>query len=173
MKNKYFDLLKEEGLRDEEDEIPEENLLPISGEEDEKKVRHTVFTMLLFLGLFTVVEALLVLFLLYGSVTEWSKGKGQALLGLALGSAVAVFWLFTMKRNVEDSLTPGEAHPKAKIRIGAVLRYLLLAGLLVFAVFTHWIDPVLLLVGVFNLKLAGYASWIFDKKHAERAGTAV
>ncbi|MBO4411723.1 MAG: hypothetical protein J5794_06005 [Lachnospiraceae bacterium] len=173
MKNKYFDELKEAAGLEEEEEIPEENLVPVSPEEGQLTVRRTVRTVFFIMGILTLLEALAVLFLADGPVTDWEHGKWQDFAGLFLGAAVGAVWFWTMKIQIEQTAELPENQAKWKIRLGAVLRYLVLAGLIVGAWLTGFANPILIFIGVFNLKLAIYLSGLFNKKHSERSGSAV
>ena len=166
MKNKYVDELRAEAGFEEDGEIPAENLLPVLPEEEEKTVRRTMKTVFFFMGIFFIAELLIVLFFIGGPVWQPDADKWKALFGLLLGEAFGVLWFLSLSVQVKSALDLPENKAKNRMRLGAILRYLLLAGLVVGAYFTRIVDPILILVGVFNLKLAAFISGLLDKKHA-------
>ena len=166
MKNRYVDELRTEAGFEEEEEIPAENLLPVSPEEDEKTVRRTMKTVFFFMGVFFIAELLAVLFLIGGPIVKPEPEKWKAVFGLVLGEVFGALWFFSLSLQVKSALELQENQAKNRMRLGAILRYLLLAGLIAGASFTRIADPILILVGVFNLKLAAFVSGLFDKKHA-------
>lgn len=166
MKNRYFDELKEIGITEEEEEIPEENLLPFSETGEKERVRKTVRAVLFVMLGLLAVETAVVLFFVGGPVSDWTHGKWQALLGLFIGVALAVLWFLTIRHEIERATEEPEMDPHKKIRIGTILRYLALLAILAGAFLTGWANPILILIGMLNLKVAAYASGFFNKQNA-------
>ena len=167
-KNKYYDALYEEGLKDEEEEIPEENLLPESYANDRTDVKKTVLLVLILMGCFTFVEAVLIFVLPFPVFFERICGRGGLFFGLLIGLILGAVWFLTMEYQLRGILG-GAPSPKAKLKIGAILRILLVIGVLVLAYFTRWFSPITVLIGVLNLKFAAFLAgmlkgWKFGKK---------
>ena len=169
-KNKYYEKLIDENLvfEDEDTEPDEEDLAPYDPALSSGIVGKTSRTvMLLIAGLF-LAEALIVLLLVYGNATVWDRGKWQALLGLFIGSAFAELWYLAIRRQIERIIDPGAQHVKGRLRGGAVLRMLLFIGLLAAGYFTKAMDPILLIAGAFNLKIASYLTGLLFQKNFTR-----
>ena len=164
MKNKYFDQLKEEAELEDELEVPEENLLPVSPEEDRKKLKKTVTAVYAVMAFLFAAEFAVVLFFVGGPVGNWTNGKWQAVLGLVLGAAFGAVWFATLKIQTERAVEAPETQSKRKIRAGAIIRYVVLLLLLTGALLTGWANPVLIIIGVLNMKLAAYAAGFFLSK---------
>lgn len=170
-KNKYYEKLIDENLvfEDEDTEPDEENILPYDPARSEGIVEKTTRTVLLLIGGFFLLEALIVLFFIYGNVTVWSRGKWQALLGLLVGSVFAVIWYLAIRHQIERIVDPGATHVKGRLRGGAVVRMLLFIGLLAAGYFTNVMDPILMVIGAFNLKIASYLTGlIFQKRFTDK-----
>ena len=166
MKNRYVDELRAEAGLEEEDEIPEENILPVLPGEEEKTVRETMKTVFFFMGVLFLIEAVIVLLFIGGPLVRPTWDKWKALLGLVVGEAFGVLWFLSISSQIRHVLDLQEHQAKNSMRLGAVLRFLLLAAVVVGAYFTRIVDPILILVGVFNLKLSAFLSGFFNKKHA-------
>lgn len=166
MKNKYVEELRAEAGLEEEEDIPEENLLPVSPETEQKTVRKTMKTVFFFMGVLLVLEAAVVLFLLYGPINDWSHGKWQALAGLLVGGILGALWFWSLSRQIRGTLELPEQQAKNRMRLGAILRYVLLAALIAAAFITKILNPLLILIGVLNLKPAAFFSGLLNKKHA-------
>ena len=166
-KNKYYEKLIDENLvfEDEDTEPDEEDLAPYDPARSEGIVDKTARTVLLLIGGLFLLEALVVLFFIYGNVTVWSRGKWQALLGLLVGSAFAVLWFLAIRHQIERLVDPGAQHVKGRLRGGAVVRMLLFIGLLAAGYFTKVMDPILMIVGAFNLKIAAYLTGLLFQKN--------
>lgn len=171
MKNKSYDILEEIGIIEEE-EIPEEKLISTSPDEDQKAVQKTVGSLMLIMGVLAVIELVLVL-VFAGRSDGWVQGRWRAVLGLFIGLAISVGWLFSIKAQFKNGVGSEGTEIRKKIRIGAIIRYFILVAVLLTAYFTGFAHPILIIVGVFNLKIAAYLSGFFNKKDAQGAGPAV
>lgn len=164
-KNKYYDLLFEEGLKDEpEEDIPEENLRPFDEKESENSVWKTVHGIGVGIVIFTVLELIPAALFAYGRPMDWNLRKGKAILGILVGGGYAVFWLFSIRWQTESLLMPETTHRNGKLRLGAAGRLLLLAGLLALGGFFGLYDPVFVVVGALNLKLGALIYPLIQKK---------
>ena len=169
-KNKYYEKLIDVNLvfEDEDTEPSEEDRAPYDPERSKGIVQKTTRTVLLLIAGLSALEALVVLFFIYGNVTVWSRGKWQALLGLAVGSVFSVFWYLAIRNQVEKIVDPGAQHVKGRLRGGAVVRMLLFIACLAAGYFTQVMDPILMIVGAFNLKIASYLTGLlFQKRFTE------
>ena len=164
-KNKYFNILYEEGMTDEpEEEIPEENILPYDEEAHKDSVQKLTKSVLYTIAGLAALEVLIVLFFVYGFVNDWTHGKWQAIVGLIVGSAYGALWFMMIVWQTESLLMPEETHHKGKLKLGAVARYALLVGLGALGYFTGWFNPLLMVIGAFNMKLSSYLQPLLQKK---------
>ena len=165
-KNKYYEKLIDENLvfEDEDTEPDEDDLAPYDPALSEGIVEKTTKTVLLLIGGFFLLETLIVLFFIYGNVTVWTGGKWQALLGLFVGSGFAVAWFLAIRHQIEKLVDPGAQHVKGRLRGGAIVRMLLFMGLLAAGYFTKIMDPILMIAGAFNLKIAAYLTGLIFQK---------
>lgn len=164
-KNKYYDLLYEEGLKDEpEEEIPEENLLPFDEKESENSVWKTVHGIGAGIVLFTALELILAALFAYGWPMDWNLRKAKALFGILIGGGYAVFWLLSIRWQTESLLMPDVKNPKWKLKLGVVARIVLLAGILALGGFFGLYDPIFVVAGSLNLKLGALTFPFFAKK---------
>lgn len=158
MKNKYMDMLREEANLEEdeqEEEISEENLLPYDEEKSQHATEELVTVMRRTILLLSGLEAVITVCFVYGFPNNWTHGKWQALLGLLIGTAYAVLWLYSLKWQMESLVMPETTHQKGKLKLGSVARILLLALICAAALVTKVFNPILVIIGAFNLKLAG------------------
>ena len=168
--NKYYEKLIDENLvfDDEDTEPSEEDLLPYDPARSEGIVRKTSRTIMLPIAGLYLLEFLIVLLFVYGNVTVWDRGKWQALLGLTVGAGFAELWYLLIRNQVERLVDPAAQHVKGRLRGGAVLRMLIFIGILAAGYFTRVMDPILLIVGAFDLKIAAYLTGlIFQKRFTE------
>ncbi len=169
-KNKYYEKLIDEKLvfDDEDTEPDDENLKPYDPEKSKDIVDKTQKTVLLLIAALTILETLIVLLFVGGDPTVWDQGKWQALLGVLVGSGFAVLWLLSIRHQIERLVDPAAQHVKGRLRGGAVLRMLIFIGILAAGYFTGFMNPILLIIGAFNLKIAAYlAGLIFQKRFTE------
>lgn len=168
MKNKYFDILYEEGFTDEPNEIPEENILPYDGKADEKRTARVFRNVLLLIAGFSLTELLIALFFIAGPVYDFSNGKPQVLIGLLVGTALSVLWFVTIRIQITKISDPLDKNETRALRFGAVIRILVLSGILALAVFTDFMNPVAILIGAFNLKPASYIAGLIGRAQRKR-----
>ena len=163
-KNKYYDILYEEGFRDEpEEDIPEENIVPYDPEESKDAPKELVRKLLLLMvGLF-LLEALFTALVLFSGPLRWPRGKWTALAGLLAGTLYGVFWLYNIKWQTESLLMPEATHLKGKLKLGASLRILLILVPVVVGWYFDIMHPVAIVIGALNLKIAALLSPVYDR----------
>lgn len=167
MANKYFDILKEEGLSE---DTEEENIIePENPEEDLNELRMTVKIFLILLVILTIIEAGLIVVLSL-VIPYFQTNRLSLLIGLLIGTAVSYVWFYTMQYQIERIVTPETDKGNGYLKLGAILRIFLLIGLLVLALITRWFHPITLLVGVLNMKITAILTHpilLFLKKRSD------
>ena len=165
-KNKYYEKLIDENLvfDDEDTEPSEEDLAPYDPALSAGIVGKTTKTVMLLIAALYLLEMLIVLFFVYGGPAVWDRGKWQALLGLTVGAGFAELWYLAIRNQIERLIDPAAQHVKGRLRGGAVVRMLLFIGLLAAGYFTKVMDPILMIVGAFDLKIAAYLTGLIFQK---------
>lgn len=153
--NRYYEALKEAGELSDEP-IPESQLLPKERADDRTPVKKTVFAVFILIAVLTAVEAVLIV--VFRSIPAFQSGNGLfgALFGLFLGTVTALVWFLTMKRQIDSILSGAESHPNAHLKLGAIFRFAGAAIAVAVAVFTGFYNPLTVILGVINLKIASF-----------------
>ncbi|MBR4768284.1 MAG: hypothetical protein IK088_04825 [Lachnospiraceae bacterium] len=172
--NRYYEALKEAGeLTDEP--VPEDHLLPKERSYDRTPVKKTVTAVLLLIAGLTLLEAVLIV--IFRNIQAFRSGNGLfgALFGLLLGTVIGLVWFLTMKKQIDMILSGGAAHPNANLKIGAIFRFVGVAAVIAVGVFTGFYNPLTVIIGVINLKIAAFiAGFLLNrgKKEAEKEAPA-
>lgn len=171
MKNKYLEQLKEDGFFEEFDEDTEEEpdeLLPYDEAEDREELPKTVRAVISLMLILSGAELLVILLFIGGSITQWSRLKTSALLGLLIGSGIGIGLFLTMKNQIEDLMYLPEERANKKIRTGYMLRLAAVGAAAAVGGLTGFFHPVTVVIGVFNVKPASFLCPFFRKMTENR-----
>lgn len=76
-------------------------------------------------------------------------------LGLLVGSVIAACMTLHMNAVIQKSLYM-ERHQSAFITWNSVGRLVVVAGILILAALTEWVNPITVVIGIFGLKVSAY-----------------
>ena len=121
----------------------------------DKENRQTVLSVLLGILIYFVIVSVPVLI--------FTENKLKCELGLLAGTVASVGMLFHMNHTINKSMymERGQSSYLAWCSIG---RLVVLAGLIVLAVWSDVIDAILMVMGAFGLKIAAYIQPILIKR---------
>ena len=175
MKNKYFEELREMGFEEEITDYsddPDFTPSPESADDPEEVPRTFRVVLILMAGLFAAEEAAV-----FGLMTAFLPDKASlkyaCMLGLLLGSLIGALIFYLMKLQVVKitGADPEDRSLSWKLKIGAVLRILLVAGAAAGALFIRAVNPIALIFGVLNLKAAVLLYPLFGKRSEKKTKT--
>lgn len=159
MRNKYFEELQEEGVWDDEDD----EVIPADPKEDEKAVRVTFIRVVLTIISFSLLEALVILFLIGGFLPEFTRLKWTSLVGILVGTIVSIFLFWFMKKQIEEIVDMEEQKAKGTLKFGAIARILIVIAILAVSFITKIANPIAVIVSILNLKFAAIIQPFLDK----------
>lgn len=77
-------------------------------------------------------------------------------LGLWIGIVLAVMLALHMNRTIEKAIEAGEAGAEKTVKVGAILRYVVICVLMFIVAFADISNPVMVFVGCMGLKVGAY-----------------